>query len=137
MRNSFGCMRKKVNIYTLITGVITVCLFALNACASQSVPQCDGPGQWPASMAFVHLKNAEMISNEDIDFSKTKVKRIASEKIDETLHRQVHSVTFARKSGELIKVITIHSASMEECSMSNVEVYTAKKISNINRKLEK
>ena len=69
-------------------------------------------------MAFVHLKNAGLVHNETTDFTKTKVVRIASEKIGKDLYRQVHLVTFMEKSGEKIKIITVNDASQEECSMS-------------------
>lgn len=49
-------------------------LISLSACATH--PQCDGAENWAASMAFVHLKNAGILTNEDTDFSKTLVHRI-------------------------------------------------------------
>jgi len=74
-------------------------------------------------MAFVHLKNAGITNNDDLDFNKTKTVRLASEKIGKDLYRQIHLVTCTKKSGETIQVITNNDASNEECSMSGVEVY--------------
>jgi hypothetical protein len=86
-------------------------------------PDCTGVKRWPATMAFVHLKNAGMTDNERLDFSKTRVARVASEKIGKDLYRQVHKVHFTEKSGSTIDVITVSDASSEECSMGGVEVY--------------
>jgi len=74
-------------------------------------------------MAFVHLKNADITNNENLDFSKTKTRRLASEKIGNDLYRQIHYVTFTEKSGNIIEIITSNEASNEECSMSGVTVY--------------
>jgi hypothetical protein len=101
----------------------------LPACASLPPPQCDKPGQWPSNMAFVHLKNRGITNNENIDFSKTEVSRIATEQINDTTHRQVHLVTFTQKDGDTIKTITISDATVEECSMSEVDVYRVEKVS--------
>jgi hypothetical protein len=74
-------------------------------------------------MAFVELKNAGVTTNERIDFDKTRVVRLASERISKRLYRQVHEVTFTEKSGQTVEVITINDASKEECSESGVLVY--------------
>jgi len=86
-------------------------------------PDCSGPDRWPASMAFVHLKNAGITTNEKVDFSKVKTTRLASEKIGKDLYRQVHLVIFIEKSGNVIEVITSNDASNKECSMSDVDVF--------------
>lgn len=91
--------------------------------ALASAPDCSGAERWPTSMAFVHLKNAGVTSNDELDFAKTRTTRIASEKIGEDLYRQVHQVTFAEKSGDIIEVLTVNDASSEECSMSGVRVW--------------
>ena len=98
-------------------------LVTLAVSAAASNPSCDGVNNWAASMAFGHLKNARIIFNESTDFTKTKVVRLASEKIGRGLYRQVHRVTFTETSGKTIDVITINDASHEECSMSGVEVF--------------
>ena len=74
-------------------------------------------------MAFTHLKNAGLIYNETTDFKKTKVVRIASEKIGKDLYRQVHDIVFSETDGSKIEVVTVNDASHDECSMSGVEVY--------------
>lgn len=90
-------------------------------------PECGRPDGWPATMAFVHLKNAGITTNDKIDFSKTVVVRLASEKIGKNLYRQIHLVTFMEKSGSTIEVITENDASNEECSMTGVDVYVISK----------
>jgi hypothetical protein len=86
-------------------------------------PDCTCNDCWPASMAYVHLKDADLAGPQTLDFKKTKVKRLASEKIGDDLYRQIHLVTFKEKNGGTINVITVSDASFEECSMSDVEVY--------------
>lgn len=90
-------------------------------------PDCAGPERWPTSMAFGSLKNAGITNSDELDFSKTKTVRLASEKIGKDLYRQIHLVTFIKKTGETIQVITNNDASNEECSMSGVEVYLVSK----------
>ena len=87
------------------------------------VPDCSGAESWPTSMAFVHLKNEGITDNEKVDFEKTKTTRLASEQIGEDLFRQVHRVTFTEKSGHVMEAITVNDASLEECSMSGVDVF--------------
>lgn len=74
-------------------------------------------------MAFVHLKNAGLVSSDSVDVKKTATIRLASEKIGKDLYRQIHYVVFTQKNGKKIKVITTNNASSEECSMSGVDVY--------------
>ena len=90
-------------------------------------PDCSGVERWAASMAYVHLKNDGLISPDTVDFEKTTSVRIASQQIGKNLFHQVHLVTFTRKSGETIQVITVNDASSEECSMSGVEVFVVSK----------
>ncbi len=85
-------------------------------------------------MAFVHLKNAGLADNSSIDFPKTKTSRLASEKVGKDLWRQVYHVTFTKKSDETIEAIAVHDASLEECSMSGVEVFVVSKHLNPDRK---
>jgi hypothetical protein len=104
--------------------LIILTLFAtFSICAFAKVPDCTNPDAWPAGMAFTHLKNAGIVDNDVVDFKKTQVKRLASEKIGENLFRQVHFVCFFKRSGEQIQVITVNEVSSEECSMSGVDVY--------------
>lgn len=91
--------------------------------APDSVPDCAGIDRSPASMAFVHLKNAGLSTGERVDLNQSSATRIASEKRSDSLWRQVHLVRFVEKAGDTISVITANDVSHEECSMSAVEVY--------------
>lgn len=86
-------------------------------------PDCTGVERWPAKMAFVHLKNAGIVDNGRIDFTKTSVVRLASEKVGKDLYRQVHRILFIGKSGTRTEVITVSEASHAECSMGGVDVF--------------
>ncbi len=100
-------------------------LFLVFAAGSSvaKTPACSGPNNWAAAMAHVHLKNANLLDNESVDFSKTKVVILASEKVSKDLYRQIHLVTFFEKTGRKIEAITSNEASTHECSMSPVEVF--------------
>ncbi|MDX1695712.1 MAG: hypothetical protein R3208_18240 [Ketobacteraceae bacterium] len=74
-------------------------------------------------MAFVHLKNAGLLSNEAVEFSKTQVERLASEDKGEGRYLQVHKVTFVKKDGARVVVLTENLASDAECSEGPVTVY--------------
>jgi hypothetical protein len=86
-------------------------------------PDCSGVNRWPTNMAFVHLKNAGITDNHNLDFTKTKTIRLASEKIGKDLYCQVHHVKFTERSGNILEVITVNEVSSEECSMSGVDVF--------------
>lgn len=103
--------------------IAIVLLTMIPMLAAAKDPDCSGVDQWPTSMAFVHLKNAGITTNEKIDFKKTKTTRLASEKVGKNLYRQIHQVTFTEKSGNKLSVITSNEASSEECSMSGVDVF--------------
>lgn len=103
--------------------LIAVFVIVIPSFATAKDPDCAGVDRWPTSMAFVHLKNAGITTNENIDFKKTKTTRLASEKVGEDLYRQIHLITFTEKSGNTISVITSNEASSEECSMSGVDVF--------------
>jgi len=111
--------------------IATILLVLSPLLAFSKTPNCTGKEQWPASMSFVHLKNANLTDNNKLDFTKTKIIRLASEKIGKDIYRQIHYITFIEKSGNIIEVITSSEASNEECSMSDVDVYI------VSRHLEK
>lgn len=116
---------------------LAVFLAATSTVARPQVEKMNGPdcsGRWPTNMTFVHLKNAGLADNSNIDFSKTKTSRLASEKIGKDLWHQVYRVTFTKKSGETIEAIAVHDASLEECSMSGVEVFVVSSHLNPDRK---
>lgn len=74
-------------------------------------------------MAQGLLKNAGLLRSEDFDFSKTKTVRLASERIAPDLWHQVYLVTFLKRSGETVQAIAVHNASLEECSMTGVDLF--------------
>jgi hypothetical protein len=86
-------------------------------------PDCTGTERWPAKMSFVHLKNAGLLASERTDFAKTKVVRIASEKVGKDLYRQVHPIEFTDRSGATVDVIAVNDVTNEECSGSGVDVF--------------
>jgi len=86
-------------------------------------PDCAGPDRWPAAMTFVQLKNAGVLTNDQVDFSRTASTRIASQKIGPDLYRQVYKVSYVLKGGARVQAIAISDASSQECSMSDVTVY--------------
>jgi hypothetical protein len=113
-------------------------LFLLLAVASfgasaEKVPDCTHFGSWPVSIAFGYLKNDGVFTNDDLNFDKETITRLASEKIGkdpddgEDLYRQVHLVRFTWKSGKVTEVITVSEATNVECSMSGVDVYVISK----------
>jgi hypothetical protein len=91
--------------------------------AEAAGPRCDGPENWAAGITQATLKNAGLLNNGEIDFTKTRVIRIASEKVGKDLYRQVHRIIFARTAGRTIEVIAVNDASGAECSASGVEIF--------------
>ena len=86
-------------------------------------PNCAGPDHWAAGSTFTQLKNAGLLTNENVDFSSVTSIQINSSKIGRNLYRQVFKITFPLKSGGTVEAIAISDASREECSMSDVTVY--------------
>jgi hypothetical protein len=86
-------------------------------------PDCSGIERWATRMAYVQLKNAGIMNSGQINPSKTKTVRLASEKIGDDEYRQIHQVAFTRTDGSEINVITSNIASNEECSLSAVDVF--------------
>ena len=115
-----------------------ISLFLASSSALAKEPDCYGPERWAASMAFVTLKNQGITDNDKVDFSKTQAVKLASEKIgkNKDLYRQVQTVKFTEKSGNVIEVITISDATQSECSMGSVEVYVVSKHVNSNLSTE-
>src|SRR4029077_11708871 len=91
-------------------------IFVQSKAAKTGGPDCSGG--WPTNMTFTHLKNAGLVDNSAVDFSKTNTVRLASEKIGKNSWHEVYHVAFTKTTGEVIEAIAIHAASREECSMS-------------------
>jgi hypothetical protein len=98
------------------------------AYAAAEIPDCSGPDRWPANEAFVYMKNAGIVTNDQVDFKKTTSKKLSYEKIGKDLYRQVHLVTFERKDSKLLHAIVWSDASSEECSMGNAQVFVISQI---------
>ena len=103
--------------------IATLLLLTAAEQAAAEIPDCSGPNGWPANMAFTHMKNAGIVTNDQLDFTKTTSKKLSYEKIGKDLYRQVHLVTFERKDRTLVQAIVWSDASSEECSMGNVQVF--------------
>jgi hypothetical protein len=98
--------------------------FSMNATAQSAKrngPDCSGG--YPTNLAQGLLKNAGLLKNQDVDFSKTKTIRLASESLGKDLWHQVYLVTFFKQGGGAIEAIVLHNASQEECSMTGVHVF--------------
>jgi hypothetical protein len=102
---------------------IFVLLLSFAATSSWADPKCDGPNNWAASMAFVHLKNAGLTDSYKTLHKQISVTRIASQRVGKDLYRQVHRVTLPQVGGKAIDVLTVSDASSQECSMDEVEVF--------------
>ena len=117
-------------------------LIAPVAWAGEKDPDCTGSESWPTMMAMTHLKNANIIDHDkhELDYSKTKVTRLASQKIGKSpysgmvLYRQVHHIIFMELSGNAVEVVTVNDASNSECSEGGVEVFVVSKHLNQERK---
>ena len=72
--------------------VMIYILLGLPSLAFAEDPDCADVNRWPTVMAFVHLKNAGITSNDKADLTKTKTTRLASEKIGADLYRQVNDI---------------------------------------------
>jgi hypothetical protein len=90
-------------------------------------PDCAGTNRWPTAMAFGHLKNAGLTTNDKLDFTKTKTTLLATQRLGKDLYRQLHHVVFTEHSGTTIEVITSNNVSSVECSESGVVVYVISK----------
>src|SRR5947208_13952079 len=104
-------MRSKETAVTSM--IVAIAIGFGGSLALAADPDCAGVERWPTSMAFVHLKNAGITTNDKVDFTKTKTVRLASERIGKDLYRQVHRITFTEGSGSIIEVITVSDASHE------------------------
>lgn len=87
-------------------------------------PDCTGPDSYPASAAYVMLKNRDILDMQRFNGDKTKVTRLASEQSGEDLYVQIHLVEFFGQNGEpLASVIVDNEVSSEECSVNGIGLY--------------
>ncbi len=107
----------------LMTAALAVALLGVVTTGHAKDPDCTHIDAWPSGMAYSHLKNAGIIDPAIIDYTKTVVTRVASERIGRDLYRQVHRVVFTRLDGGTVTALTVGNASNVECSMSGVDVY--------------
>jgi hypothetical protein len=114
-------MTKVVRLWC-VSLALFLCLL-ISEHAGAGAPNCSKPDGWASNMAFSQLKNLGLLHNETTDFARTKVTRLASEKIGTDLYRQIHQIVFTEKSGHTLAVITISDASHQECSMGDVRVF--------------
>jgi hypothetical protein len=121
-----------VRLFCVLILVVSTYSAAQSAVEKAHGPDCSGG--WPTKMAFALLKNAGLVDNSSIDFSQTRTLRLASEKTGKDLWHQVYQVTFIKNSGDALETIVVHDASVEECSMSGVEVFVVSKHLNPERK---
>jgi hypothetical protein len=106
-----------------VSYILAAAIILSTAPAFAKDPDCGGPNGWPAAMVFVAMKNANIVTNDQIDFSRTRVTRIASEKIGPDLWRQVHLVQYFRRDGSALEAIAVSDSSQEECSMGDVKTF--------------
>lgn len=109
----------------LLPFFLLACFPAYAQSTSKHGPDCSG--SWPTDMAQATLKNAGLLRNDEIDFGRSRTVRLASEQTAEDLWHQVYLVTFHMRSGDDVKAIVVHDASIEECSMTGVQVYVISK----------
>ena len=91
--------------------------------AVAGIPDCSGPDSWSAGIAFTYMKDAGIVTNDQLDFKKTTSKKLAYEKIGKDLYRQVHLVTFERKDHKLVQAVVMNDASSDECAMGNTQIF--------------
>ena len=102
---------------------LPILLLSFVSAQAAEIPDCSGPDHWPANMALVNMKNAGILTNDQVDFKKTTSKKLSYENIGKDLYRQVHLVTFERKDHKLLQAIVLSDASSEECSMGDAQVF--------------
>jgi len=118
--------------------ILLIYLLLLPVIAFAGDPDCSGPDNYAASMAFVQLKNSGLTTNDKIDWSKTKVTELAHQKIGKDLYKQVNLVIYTEKTGKKFAIIAINNASSEECSMTGPDLYlvTTYWLDDVNQKAQ-
>ncbi len=120
----------------IMPGLLAVPILVFSFPVFAKSPDCTGVERWPAQLVENAVVDSGFADRDMLDYSKTKVVRLASEKmgrvpygerISTVLYRQVHRVTFFKKSGESIMGIIVNDASHYECSMAGGDVYLISK----------
>jgi hypothetical protein len=99
-------------------------LLAVAAAPPAKSPDC---ADWPLNIAETKLKNAGLLNIDLLDKSKTKLVKLASEKIGKDLYQQIYDITLFQTDGKAVEVITNSQSSSKECSMSGVRVFVVAK----------
>lgn len=116
------CLGFLSQICCVISNLLMVIILFMVSPEAVADPDCAGIDRWPTRSALVTLKNANLIGD-GVVFPKTKTIRLASERLSNGKYRQIHLVTFVKKSGSKIEVITSNLVSKEECSVSGLQVF--------------
>ena len=67
---------------------LPILLLSFVSAQAAEIPDCSGPDHWPANMALVNMKNAGILTNDQVDFKKTTSKKLSYEKIGKDLYRK-------------------------------------------------
>jgi enamine deaminase RidA (YjgF/YER057c/UK114 family) len=86
------------------------------------VAHCAAQERWAPNMAYGQLKNEGVLTPDTVDFARTEVEHLATERKGPDLYEQRLRVTFHRHDGTSVAVLTRNDVSSEECSMSAVAV---------------
>ena len=113
-------------IAALLRRVVPACLTCPTLLLAAG-PDCTAPDRWQTSSALVKLEAIGVVKAAELDPSRTKTNRLASEQVTPGRYRQIHETVFVKKSGATVRVITSSLASSEECSESGVEVFVVSK----------
>jgi len=121
---------KRFFAVAILCAASSVCFAAPRHHAAQphgnTPPECS---HWPVTVAPVMLhSNGLLNSLQDIDESKTQVKRLSAHWIGKDLYVQIYDITYHLKSGGTIHIITRNNASSEECSMDGPDVYVVSRV---------
>lgn len=92
----------------------------LAGCSNTVDPDCSGPAHWPAMATFARLKNQGILTNDQVDFTRTESVQLSSEQIGRDRYRQRFRIRYALKDGTSVEAFVQSDASDDECSMSPV-----------------
>lgn len=115
-------MRHIISLSCLAWGICVCPVLA----AELQHPDCLGIDRWPAAMAGMRLKE-QGLSEKAGGYDKVEVELLASESLPAERHgrplfRQVHKVVI-HDGGRTFTAITVNTASFEECSESEGDVF--------------